>query len=244
MGEKLYNVIFDYHTHTTFSHGKGSIEENVIEAVKKGLRQIAISDHGPGHLTYGIKRSDIPLMREKVEELNSRYDDIEIFLSVEANIINYGNYLDISKDDFKDYDFIVAGYHYGVKHGYCIKNYLNEHLGLSISKRKLKMMNTDMTIRALYENNIKILAHPGDKAPIDMKEIAQACEENGTWMEISQRHKNLTVEDIKICEKYDVKFVLSSDAHRAEDVGCFERALKRVEESGIDISRIVNIEKI
>ena len=43
-----YKMLFDYHTHTTFSHGKGSIEDNVKEAVKKGLKAIAITDHGPG----------------------------------------------------------------------------------------------------------------------------------------------------------------------------------------------------
>ena len=57
-----YKMLFDYHTHTTFSHGKGSIEDNVKEAVKKGLKAIAITDHGPGHMTYGIKREDVPVI--------------------------------------------------------------------------------------------------------------------------------------------------------------------------------------
>ena len=30
-------MIYDHHTHTTFSHGKGSIEDNVKVAVEKGL---------------------------------------------------------------------------------------------------------------------------------------------------------------------------------------------------------------
>ncbi|MBF1138496.1 MAG: PHP domain-containing protein [[Eubacterium] sulci] len=55
-----YRMTFDYHTHTTFSHGTGSIEDNVKVAISKGLKALAISDHGPGHLTYGVKRSAIP----------------------------------------------------------------------------------------------------------------------------------------------------------------------------------------
>ena len=39
----------DYHTHTIYSHGLGMIEHNVIEAVKKGLKQM-ITDHGLGML--------------------------------------------------------------------------------------------------------------------------------------------------------------------------------------------------
>ena len=64
-----YRMTFDYHTHTTFSHGKGSIEDNVKVAISKGLKALAISDHGPGHLTYGVKRSALPVMRAEVDRL-------------------------------------------------------------------------------------------------------------------------------------------------------------------------------
>ena len=68
---RQYKMIFDYHTHTTFSHGKGSIEDNVKAAVAAGLSGIAITDHGPGHLTYGVKRSDFPVMRAEVDRLRN-----------------------------------------------------------------------------------------------------------------------------------------------------------------------------
>ena len=62
-----YKLLYDLHTHTTFSHGKGSIEDNVKVAIEKGLKAIAITDHGPGHLTYGIKREAIPIMRKQID---------------------------------------------------------------------------------------------------------------------------------------------------------------------------------
>ena len=43
-----YKMTFDYHTHTIFSHGKGTIADNVEAARSKGLKGIAITDHGPG----------------------------------------------------------------------------------------------------------------------------------------------------------------------------------------------------
>ena len=43
-----YELVYDLHTHTTYSHGKGSVEDNVREAFNKGLEYIAISDHEIG----------------------------------------------------------------------------------------------------------------------------------------------------------------------------------------------------
>lgn len=245
-----YRAIYDYHTHTTYSHGKGSIEDNVKAAISAGLRGIGISDHGPGHLTYGIKREAVPKMRAEIEELRLKYPHIEIFMSVEANIISTGNFLDISKKEFDDYDYVIAGYHYGVKNGYCIRNYISEHLSKSSvmtadecsgRTKDLLVKNTEMTVKALYENKIKILTHPGDKGPFDMQELARACENTGTLMEISTWHKHLTLDEIKCAAKYDVGFVVSSDAHTPGRVGDVSEGIKRALEAGLDPERIVNI---
>ena len=47
-------ILGDYHTHTTFSHGKGKVLDNALSAKEKGLAEIAIADHGFGHLLYGM----------------------------------------------------------------------------------------------------------------------------------------------------------------------------------------------
>lgn len=46
----------DYHTHTPYSHGKGTVEENAARAKELGLKQIGITDHGFSHLAFGLKR--------------------------------------------------------------------------------------------------------------------------------------------------------------------------------------------
>ena len=58
-----YKLTGDYHTHTVFSHGKGTIRENVLHARQLGLKAIAITDHGPGHNEHGMKRESVPEMR-------------------------------------------------------------------------------------------------------------------------------------------------------------------------------------
>ncbi len=238
-----YSLKYDLHTHTTFSHGKGSIEDNVKEAVKKGLTAIAISDHGPGHLTYGIKRENVPVMHAEIERLKKIYPQIEIFLSVEANVIDRGNCLDLTKEEFSQYDFVIAGYHYGVRHGYCVQNYIFNHTR-GRSGGSLLVKNTEMTIKAIYENDLKILTHPGDKGPFDIAEIAKACAARGTLMEINNRHGHMTVAELAAVERFDVSFIISSDAHVPGDVGSCDEAIRRLLAAGIDPQRVVNLRKI
>lgn len=241
---KRYRMIWDYHTHTVFSHGKGSIEDNVKTAIEKGLSSIAISDHGPGHLTYGVKRKNFHVMRNIIEKLNKKYSEITVFMSVEANIVNRGNNIDVTETEKTLFDFIHAGYHFGVRGGYMLRNWLWSHgLGKCFEK-SLKKKNTEMMLSALHKNKIMILTHPGDKAPIDLEQIAEACESTGTLMEINPWHGHLTVDELVFCSKYHVKFVISSDAHKPENVGSFERGLDMAFEAGIDVDRIVNVEEI
>lgn len=242
---KTYRMTFDYHTHTTFSHGKGSIEDNVKVAAEKGLKAVAISDHGPGHILYGVKRGDFTIMRAEVDRLNKLYPDIDIYLSVEANVLKKAPYIDLNEREKKMFDFVIAGYHYGVLNGNCLKNGIAKGGVMPAgSGRRLMAANTDMTVKCLYENDIRILTHPGDKAKFDIAELARACEARGTWMEISTWHSHLTEDEIRICADFDVKFIVSSDAHTPERVGSFENGVRRALAAGLDIKRIVNIEEV
>ncbi len=58
----------DYHIHSTYSknnHGKSTIEEIVKTSVELGLKEIAITDHGPKHFLYGIKKNKIVEAKKK-----------------------------------------------------------------------------------------------------------------------------------------------------------------------------------
>ena len=243
---KEISLKFDWHTHTVYSHGKGTIEENVIEARRKGLSSIAITDHGPGHFGYGFRRRDIPKMRAEIDELNRKYDDIEIYMSVEANIINPSGELDVKPEEFELYDFVIAGYHFGTLGKNPFASLLLHARNLISAKRKkysdsLKRKNTDMVVNSVRNNNLRTLTHPGDKGAVYMEEVIAACEETGTLMEISNRHRQLTTEEIILAEKSDVKFIIGSDAHVSARVGTCENALKRVKEAGLPGERIVNL---
>ncbi len=253
--DKNFRVKYDYHTHTVFSHGQGTIEDNVKAAIEKGLTGIAITDHGPGHLTFGIKRKNVPVMRAEIDRLKRIYPEMEILLGIEANIINKNNNLDITIEESKLFDYILAGYHFGVLNAYALNNFgvnMARKITKKISKKPYKAdgttrlllnKNTNMVIKAIMENEINILTHPGDKADFDILKIGEACARRGTLMEISSWHEHLTIEELKILAKTQVKFIVSSDAHQPERIGDCSDAIKRALDAGIDMSRVVNIEE-
>ncbi len=246
---RKYRLKYDLHTHTTYScagpylHATGSILENVAAGVALGLETIAITDHGP-HEVYGMRIKQIPKMRQEIEEAKALYPGIEVLLGVEADIVDTPNGTDLLDEEFELFDFVNAGYHYGTPHSKMLRNFMSGRGIVSQSEiEKLREFNTEIALRALHNNNIKVLTHPGDKAPFDMVELCKACESTGTLMEINAKHKHMTVDEIKLASGYDVSFIIGSDAHKPGQVGRYVSSVAKAIEAGLDLSRIVNLEE-
>ena len=107
-------IIADYHTHTKYSHGKGTILDNVISAREKGLKKIVIADHGPNHIGYGVKVKNFLKMRKEIDELNDRIGDIEVLMGIESNIIGIDGTIDVPRIH-PPLDILLVGYHYGAR---------------------------------------------------------------------------------------------------------------------------------
>ncbi|WP_300410693.1 PHP domain-containing protein [Lagierella sp.] len=244
-------IVADYHTHTIYSrnnHGKGTIRENVEKAVELGLKEIYITDHGPGHYLFGIRKNSILKARKEVDKLKEEFAGIiDIFLGVEANVIGYDGTFDIT-EEYKDYfDIINLGFHNGVlfKDFYSFFHY---HVinNIKISKKVLDYItkkNTQAIIKIIEKENIFTITHPGDKVPVDIEMLASACERTNTALEINSSHRNLTVEQLKKIKGSSVMLTLGSDAHRPQYVGNLEFALRRLEEAKIDSSRVLNFKR-
>ncbi|MBN2795216.1 MAG: PHP domain-containing protein [Clostridia bacterium] len=238
-------IIADYHTHTVFSHGIGTIEDNVKVAKEKGLKTIAISDHGPGHAFYGIKKKRYIDMRKEIDRLKPLYPEVEILLSLEANFMSVDGTLDVDDEMLEIADLIMCGYHFGSTPKKLLLD-LKMHLYAFLSRisksiyEKSKKINTEMMINAMNRYELMAITHPGAKGPIDITKVATVAAEKNVALEVNVKHGHLTVEEIKEALKTDVKFIIGSDAHEPERVGDFDASLKRCIEAGVPIERIVN----
>jgi len=242
-------MLKDLHTHTRYSrmglylHAHGTIMENVKAAHDCGLEEIAITDHGPREM-YGLSLKKLPQIRAEIAEAMAKYPDVKVKLGVEANIIDSPNGIDVEPEDLQLFDFINAGFHYGAPRCKSLLNFAAFNLPCPKRlKEKLCEFNTELAVRAIKNNDILVLTHPGDKSFFDIDRLAAACEERGTLMEINARHKRPNVEDLKTMAKYRVKFIIGSDAHRPCQVGRFVKSVKLALDAGIDLDRIVNIVK-
>ena len=241
-------ITHDMHTHTTYSHGKNSIAEMVEQGRKIGLKAITISDHGRSHPVFGVRKQHFAKMRAEIDALNKKYDDIEIYLSVESNITGAAGNIDIKAEEQKYCDWISAGYHYGYFPAsikdifvFSIPNYAARVL--PFLRKAVVDMNTRTYIKMMEQHDIKLITHPGDKMPINIEPVAKAAAENGVILEINPRHDHLNVEEIKIAMKYPVNFAINSDAHSIHTLGDMRTTPETIKAAGVPISRIINIEE-
>ena len=239
----------DYHIHSTYSknnHGKSTIEEIVQKSVEIGLEEIAITDHGPKHFLYGIEKKNIQKAKNEIIEMRKKYPQIKILFGIEANILNYDGGIDVNDDLFKLCDIVLCGYHIGTRFSslndlwnFYVMNFLGKY-NKKLKEKQIEK-NTNAVVNALNKNKINILAHPGDKIPVNIDKVAYAAQKNNTILEISNHHKHLNAEEIKIAAKYDVKFAINSDSHIKDSIGGYENGLKAAKEAGLDLNRIINL---
>lgn len=241
-------ITHDMHTHSTYSHGKNTIEEMVQQGRKIGLKAITISDHGRSHPVFGVRKHKFAKMRAEIDALNKKYNDIEIYLSVESNLTGAQGTIDIGDEERKYCDWISVGYHYGYIAAsikdifvFSIPNYAARVL--PFLRKYVVAMNTNAYIKMMERYKIKLITHPGDKLPINIDPVAKAAAEHGVILEINPRHDHLNAEEIKIAMKYKVDFAINSDAHSIHALGNMHNTPETVIAAGIPITRIINIEE-
>lgn len=222
----------DYHTHTVHSHGSGSVTDNVEAAISCGLTAIGITDHSIAHPLYGVKRSRVGYYLECIARAKESYAGrIEVKAGIELNLTGLSGCYDMPLGAF---DVVIMGYH---------KATICKDLKTAWTFFRGKRVDaiTQAYVKAIETGRINIVSHPGYGIPVNYRLLARACADYGVLFEINEKHGDLTVENVMEAAVEPVQFVVSSDAHRPENVGQAPHALSLVQRAGLSASRIVNI---
>jgi putative hydrolase len=238
----------DFHTHTRYSHGRGTIRDNVEAAIKKGLKAVGISEHGPANIGIGPTLDDFKRMKEEIENLRGKYRGIKILFGCEANIISVDGKLDLPEKLLEELDYVMVGLHPMVW-GVTLKDFYHIFFENLAAKRiiqlrpKVMEQNTRALINALKNYRVNIVTHPGLHVPIDTAALAEAAASCGTAMEINAGHGYMTEEYVRIAKSLGVKFAIGSDAHTPEKVGELERGIEIAVKGGLTEEDIINAGK-
>ncbi len=239
----------DFHTHGSFSHGKGSALENAAFANKMGLKSLAITEHGLFIITGGLKAKELKEAREEFDRAQSLFPNLQMYFGVEADLISPDGEIDIPAG-YKDvFDVVLVGMHYFVK-GTKFRNitrivWRNLFRIFIPNRDKLKEINTRALVNAMRKYRIDALSHLGTSMPdFDLVQIARVAEETDTCIELNNKHCSLSLDQLVYLASTNVKFLLNSDAHDPEKVGHVEKMLELAMEAGIKRENILNLDKI
>ncbi|HBK53879.1 phosphatase [Syntrophomonas wolfei] len=218
----------DLHIHTTASgHGYSTIKEIADIASEKGLKMIAITDHGlkmPGapHWYYFTNLISLPRVMQGVEVLRG----------VEANILDLEGNVDMPEIVMSDYlDIVLAGFH--DETGYS---------GRGVEE------NTQAMVAAIKNPYVHIIVHPGNpRFPIDVEQVVLAAKQYNKAIELNNSSfvvrpgsQSLCSQFAKAAKKHNALVSINSDAHICYNVGENAKAMDLALDAGIRNSQILN----
>ncbi len=241
----MYTIQVDPHTHTIASgHAFSTIGENALEAAKRGLTAIAMTDHHSPQFT--------PLLPDgkpvfgttlNMSALPRIIHGVRVLAGVELDIVDHAGHLFTH-----DLPALVSGQPY--------LEYLLSTREIAIasvhgfpgSGDGTPAQNTAMYVNAIRTPGIHILGHIGRTGlPFDIDEVLLAVRGEGKMIEINDhsfdfdegRRANCR-RIAERCAVLGVRVVVSSDAHSAFYVGEFSKATAMLEEIGFPQALIAN----
>ncbi|MBO7118734.1 MAG: phosphatase [Bacteroidaceae bacterium] len=197
-----HELKLDVHTHTVMSgHAYSTLQEMVAAAQQKGLDILGITEHAPG-----IPGTCHPIYFRNLHVVPRQFGNLRLMLGAELNILDTKGTLDLDEYYYKRLDIRIAGIHLLCWEGGTVEE------------------NTQGMINAIRNPWTQIISHPGDgTAELLFEPIVLAAKESKTLLEINNsslnpcRNKETALvnnlEILRLCKRYEVPVVLSSDAH-------------------------------
>ena len=236
----------DYHTHTIYSHGKGKIIDNAITAKEKGLKAVGISDHGFSHPAFGLTKRKLPKMRIECDQASNK-TGISVLLGIESNVIGIDGTVDLKPKHYDYFDIFLAGLHKFVmfKPGTFFKlslpDMFSTYLKMKTISSSLIKTNTTTFINVVKNNPVDVITHLNYFCFADAVEVAKACADYGTYLELNSKKSHLTDEELFKIKETGVQFVVNSDAHSVDRIGDIKLVEELCERIGINQDRIANV---
>lgn len=192
----------DFHVHSRYSDGAGSLEDIAEKAKGIGLEWVGICDHSQSlKIAGGVS---VEKLKEKIKEIrkfNEKSHTVKLLCGTEVDIGNDGK-LDYPDKILAELDCVVAAIHAGFKQD-----------EKTITRR---------IITAMHHPLVNMIAHPtgrlfGEREPyaVNVEKVLEEAKNTGTCLEINAYPKRLDLNDIYVraAKERSVKLGIGTDAH-------------------------------
>ncbi len=236
----------DLHTHTTYSDGRGTPRENVLAALERGLRAVALTDHGPASLGTGVRGAGSFLAQKKeVAGFAADYPGIKVLVGAEAAVTGPDGQLDVPRRLAGELDILLAGLH-----PFCLpadfralKRFTLPNLAARwklYPRAKLANTNTKALVEAAHRHRVDVITHPGLLMPVDLDELARSCARCGCALEVNTGHHYNKEEVVRAALKWGAALAVNSDAHFPRSVGDLSLGAALLDKLGFPPEKVIN----
>ncbi len=104
----MEKITGNVHTHTKFSDGKNTAEENILSAISLGMDTLGFSDHSytPCDESYCMKKDALSAYKTEINGLKAKYaDKIKLLCGIEFDYFS-------SPDVVNGFDYFIGASHY------------------------------------------------------------------------------------------------------------------------------------
>ena len=223
----IKHLAADLHTHTDISrHAYSTVYETITAAKDAGLIAVGISNHCPAH-PDGAPEGHFRNLRV-IPEL---VDGIRVYRGAELNFTNFEGEIDLSPDTIINrLDYTIASFHDDVIPPGSAKDHTRTYL------------------HAAENPLVDIIGHSGTACyEYDYERVIPEFGKNGKVVEINEgtfRVRKSSAQNCRaiarLCMKYSVPVIVSSDAHFCRSVGVFEEALSMLNSLDFPKELVVN----
>ena len=244
----MIKIKTDTHTHTLASgHAYSTIEENLRAGKEQGLELVGITDHFSSFFVpstdfacfgFFINKKALPEVWHGVRLLFGAEVDI---IDLKGNLFGHDLYIPYpNKNGVKltyeegilnRLDYLIASVHFK-----------------DFAANSTVVENTELYIKALQHENVKILGHIGRSGlEFDIDEVVKAAKSLNKMIEINEASfgHGETVRErcLKValaCAKYGTKIAVNSDAHSSFEIGKYPNTENFLDEIDFPVELIGN----
>lgn len=189
----------DFHMHTNWSDGIGSLEQMVETAYRMGHKYVVIGDHSlSSKVAKGLDMERYKQQWKEIDRLREKYEPLGFYIlkGCEVDILPDGS-LDLPDEFLAEFDFVVASIH-----------------------TRFSQDNTYRILKAIENPYVNLIGHPTGKSygtregyPLDMDRVIELAKETGTALELNTFRADLSPENVRKCMQKGVFIAIVTDAH-------------------------------